>query len=125
MSQEIMKILEMIENGVLTPEAGAKLIEAVEKAEPIKNQLKAKKKQHQMLKVQVLSADGDNVNIQLPIEFARVALQSSKGSLIKNEKLDQYNIDFDNLLEMIDQGYIGSLVDITSADGDIVKIFVE
>ena len=31
------------------------------------------------------------------------------------------NIDVDAIIEMIEEGHIGELVDISSADGDIVK----
>ena len=74
-----------------------------------------------MLKVLVDSADGDKVRIELPIEFAK---------LLKNKKLtrineDDLDIDIDALIQMINAGVVGEIVNIKSADGDIVKIIVE
>ena len=35
------------------------------------------------------------------------------------------NIDFDAILQMAEKGVIGKLVDIESADGDLVEIYIE
>ena len=35
------------------------------------------------------------------------------------------NIDFDALMKMIDYGVVGKLVEVESADGDHVEIYVE
>jgi len=35
------------------------------------------------------------------------------------------NIDFAQLLSMVQQGAVGNLVEVDSADGDTIRIFVE
>lgn len=35
------------------------------------------------------------------------------------------NIDFEQIIQLVKSGAVGKLVDITSADGDIVEIYVE
>jgi hypothetical protein len=57
----------------------------------------------------------------LPIEFAKL-LKSKKFNI---DSLDDIDLDVDTLIEMINSGAIGELVNIKSADGDIVKIVVE
>jgi hypothetical protein len=77
-----------------------------------------------MFKIKVLSADGDKVNVQIPLEFAKVALKSGKG-FMKIDQLEGMDLDIDMILEMIDSGSLGKIVDIESADGDIVEIIIE
>ena len=77
-----------------------------------------------MFKIKILSGDGDKVNVQIPVEFAKVALSSGKG-FMKMDKLEEFDLDFEAILEMIETGMNGKLVDIESADGDIVEIVIE
>ncbi len=121
MSQEKLKILEMIENKVITPKEGSELLKAIDdkKADP----KVMKKEAFKMLKIRINSSDGDRVNVQIPLEFAKIALRSRKGI----PKLDQMDIDidFDQLIDMIESGAQGKIVDIQSDDGDTVEIYIE
>ena len=80
-----------------------------------------KKDQFKLLKVYVDSADGDEIRVELPIEFAKL-LKSGSIKQLDKEGLD---IDIDMLIQMINSGVVGELVNIKSADGDIVRITVE
>ncbi len=127
MSQEKLKILEMIQNKTITPQEGADLLNAVdsEPKEPIKT-----KQAFKMFRIKILSNDGDKVNVSIPLEFAKIALNGSKSGGKRFMKLDKLkdmdiDLDFDQILDLIEQGTDGKIVDIESADGDIVKIFVE
>ena len=118
-----LRILEMIENKTITAAEGAELLKALDKNEE-KKVLRPKKNAFKMFKIKVLSADGDKVNVQIPIEFAKVALSSGKG-FMKIDQIDGLNLDIEQLLEMIDTGVLGKIVDVESADGDIVEIIIE
>lgn len=127
MSQEKLKILEMIQNKTITAQEGADLLNAVDsdKKEPIKT-----KQAFKMFRIKILSNDGDKVNVSIPLEFAKIALSGSKSGgkrFMKIDKLKDMDIDldFDQILDLIESGTDGKIVDIESADGDIVKIFVE
>ena len=80
------------------------------------------------LKVKVLSQQGDKVNIKLPVSLLK-SLKSILGSVKLNSEMtggiDLSEIDFDSIFELIESGAIGDIVDITSQNGDIVKICVE
>jgi len=118
-----LRILEMIENKTITAAEGAELLKALDKNEE-KSVLKPKRNAFKMFKIKVLSADGDKVNVQIPIEFAKVALSSGKG-FMKLDQIEGLDLDIDLLLEMIDTGVLGKIVDVESADGDIVEIIIE
>ncbi len=123
--EERMKILEMLSEGKITAEQAETLLAAVGESENRKDgeeiKLPTKKNAFRMLKIFVDSCDGDEVRIQIPVEFAK---------LLKNNKmningLDDVDIDVDALIQMINSGANGELINVRSSDGDIVKIFVE
>ena len=127
MSQEKMKILEMIQNKTITPKEGADLLSALDKNETIGKPL-AKKEAFKMFKIRVLSNDGDRVNVQIPLEFAKIALKSgNKKGIMKMDKLKDMDVDldFDMILDMVERGTLGKIVDIESGDGDKVEIVIE
>ncbi|MBP3398407.1 MAG: helix-turn-helix transcriptional regulator [Erysipelotrichaceae bacterium] len=78
-----------------------------------------------MFKVLVSSVDGDKVKINLPMALVKagVKIGMSMPQVGSNDALK--NIDLDSLIYMVDQGVMGKLVEIESADGDHVEIFVE
>ncbi len=82
-----------------------------------------------MLKIFVNSADGDNVKINLPLPLLQVLLQSGVSIASfgggKASNLDNTNIDWNAIMLMVEQGTIGKLMEISSADGDVVEIVVE
>ncbi len=75
-----------------------------------------------ILRVKVVSSDGDVVKLNLPLQIAEVFLKSSNinvgGDVLKN-------IDFEQIVSMVKMGAVGKLVDIASSDGDVVEIYVE
>lgn len=78
-----------------------------------------------IMRIKVLSSDGDRVNVNLPMSLVKIGLESGMldSMLGKNENLK--GIDFDSLLLMVEKGAIGKLVEVQSADGDLVDITVE
>ena len=124
-----LRILEMLKEGVISIDEADRLLKALEK-EPDKTKVEVLVPKYKsdpknlMFKVRILSADGDKVNINLPLKFAKTALRSGKIN-IGNKSDVLNNIDIDAIIEMIEEGAVGDLVDITSADGDIVKICIE
>lgn len=124
-----LRILEMLKEGVISIDEADRLLKALEK-EPDNTKVEVLVPKYKsdpknlMFKVRILSADGDKVNINLPLKFAKTALRSGKIN-IGNKSDVMNNIDIDAIIEMIEEGAVGDLVDITSADGDIVKICIE
>ncbi len=122
LKNERMKILDLLQKGTITAEQAEKLLSSMGETIPEpKGFLVDKKAPFRMLRIKVLSAEGDNVNVQLPIEFAKLM----KSKKFKLDALEDVDIDVDALIEMINAGVIGEIVNVQSAEGDIVKITVE
>ncbi len=78
-----------------------------------------------LLKIIVDSKDGDKVKINIPVAMIKIL---TDGGLISmgGEKTEALkNIDFNQIYSLIEQGLMGKLVEVESADGDTVIICVE
>lgn len=116
------QILEMLQQGKITVTEAQSLLDAL-KQEPVLSVIQENKRNtssRKMLKVLVKSADGDDVKIQVPVEFSKFLKMGNAST-----KLDQYDIDIEELIRLIEDGANGEIVDIKTADGDFVKIVVE
>jgi len=123
MSDDRLRILEMIEKKTITAAEGADLLKALDVNDKKVSVIK-RKPSFKMFKIKVLSADGDKVNVQIPLEFAKVALRSGKG-FMKIDQINDMDLDLEMILDMIDTGLDGKIVDVESADGDTVEITIE
>ena len=79
-----------------------------------------------VLRIKVNSVAGDKIRVNLPVGLIR-ALSSSglvvSGPLGNNDALK--DIDWEKILQLVENGTVGKIVEIESADGDIVEIVVE
>ena len=81
-----------------------------------------------ILRVVVNSKAGDKVRVNLPMSLVQVGLQmgmqmpqvtgSGAAEAMKS-------IDIEQIMALVEQGVIGKLVEVESADGDTVEVFVE
>ena len=79
-----------------------------------------------VLRIKVLSADGDKIRVNLPIALLRAlsgAGMDIAASVSGMESLK--GIDLEKILELVEKGTVGKLVEVESADGDTVEIVVE
>lgn len=84
--------------------------------------------EEQILRVKVLSADGDKIRVNLPMMLVKLALEigvdvvpnmgGEHGDMMKS-------IDLEKVVKMVEQGLVGKLVEVESADGDIIEVVVE
>ncbi len=125
LKEERMHILEMLKDGTINASEAESLLNALgEEKQSFSQEIildKPKKGgSFKMLKILVDSEDGDKVRVQIPVEFAKL-LKTAKF----NSKVEGLDIDVDAIVEMVTNGVEGEIVNIESADGDTVKIFVE
>ena len=81
-----------------------------------------------VLRVKVLSADGDKVRLNLPMRLVKIAMEIGVDVVpnVGGDNAQMLNsIDMEKVVKMVEQGLVGKLVEIESADGDIVEVVVE
>ena len=74
-----------------------------------------------VLKLTVLSNDGDKVTVNLPLAAAEAFLASP--GLNTGDALDK--VDIPKIIGLAASGAAGKLVEVTSSEGDVVEITVE
>ncbi len=126
LKEERLKILELLQEGKITPDQAEALLTALTlsprpEAPTAPTAPTLKKQQFRMLRITVDSHQGDKVRVNVPIEFAKLLKKGKFG----NVNLDEFEIDIDSILDMINQGAEGEIVSVDSVDGDKVRITVE
>ena len=78
-----------------------------------------------MLRIVVDPADGDKVRVNLPMALVQLAMEMGMEmpQVSGNDALK--DIDWAQVMELVRHGAMGNLIEVESADGDIVRIFVE
>lgn len=98
-----------------------------EKASVSLNEKPTKKDINKMvLKISVNEVNGDNVKVNLPLALVKVFINKDTGEIpLLDGKENLKNIDFRQILDLVEQGVLGEIVSVTSENGDKVSIVVE
>lgn len=123
LKEERLQILELLKAGTITPDEAERLLSALmmQPEQEVVVAPKDKKQPFRMLKILVDASSGEKVRVNIPVEFARLLKNGKFG----NTKLDDFEIDIDAVLDMVNQGILGEIVTVDSEDGDKVRIVVE
>lgn len=78
-----------------------------------------------ILKLYVLSSDGDKVKMNLPIPLVQAAITLGVQPSMLGGKDVLKDIDLEAILKLVEKGLVGKLLELQSAEGDIVEITVE
>lgn len=78
-----------------------------------------------LLRVRVNSADGDKVNVNLPLSLIKVCLEVGMQMPEINGGEAIKNVDFGAILMMAERGAIGKIVEVQGNDGDTVEVVIE
>lgn len=78
-----------------------------------------------MLRITVDSSQGDRVRVNLPMGLVQVAIETGMEMPQISGSETLKSIDLKQILEMVNRGAVGNLIEVDSAEGDTVRIFVE
>ena len=136
MSEETMRVLQMVRDGKITPEDGEKLISAMDESDTPRQ----KKAKYTMLRVRVDVADPKKseqakVTINVPLTLAKKAAgllslvpKDTKAEL-SDKGIDLDGIDLKELIEMFEDGELTEeLITVDAGDdekGAKVRIYVD
>lgn len=125
MSEEMARVLKMVEEGKITADKALELIESLKDKNTDIQFSSDNDIMDKMLKIRVNSNDGDNVNVNLPVKFIKIMLKTVGKISLKDNVKGMENIDLNLISEAIDNGLLGKIVDVKSANGDIVEVIIE
>lgn len=124
MNEETMKILKMIEDKKISAEEAAKLLDALGrsgvKEEP------SQEKYGKTLRIKVFEGDlsKPKVNVNIPLTIVKFI-----GKLMPDRvktKLDEHNVSFEQIMEMVEKGETGKLVEVEDKEeNERVEIYIE
>jgi hypothetical protein len=124
------QILQMVKEGTISVDDGIKLLEALgmqtnqtQSVQPVINVNPAGGRK--MLRVTVDSAKGDVVRINVPTSLVKAGLNLSNQLKIDGNPVDMKGVDVDMIMAAIEEGATGEIVNVESAEGDVVKIFID
>lgn len=134
MSDSRMKILEMLSEGKITADEASSLLEKVSASENVTtDSVEVSDPAHtspRYLRVVVDSADGDKVNVKVPMSLIKTGIKLS--ALMPTDAADamkEQGIDLSMLRDLPTDELIEALreleVNVDSADGDTVRVFTE
>ncbi|GAB3796222.1 SHOCT-like domain-containing protein [Virgibacillus kimchii] len=127
MSEEIKRVLKMVEDGKMQSGEAAELIEALREVPDAERKTSTKSYLDKMLKIRVYSDEKDQVNVNVPVRFVRTMLKLGQGIAGNIPAAKEYasDIDMDVIIEAIDNEMEGKIVDIQSSSGEIVAVYIE
>lgn len=142
MSDDISRILQMVAEGKISVSEGSELISALNSSDSKANSSSEDvvignvKTLPKFLKVHVDSADGDNVDVKVPLALLRSGIKFSSviPRHLSSEVHSQFsekglNLDLNNINPEDIDGLIQALtemeVNVDSANGDKVRVFCE
>lgn len=125
MKDDIAKIIAMVQEDKIDAEEAGELISALKtetSEQKASDQTKSK-----MIKVRVTSDGTDNVHVNIPVGFVKTFLKMGHGIAASIPQAKQYadDIDIDLLLNAIDRGETGKIIDVQSDEGDLVAVYIE
>ncbi|HLS65869.1 MAG TPA: hypothetical protein VK029_02635 [Pseudogracilibacillus sp.] len=125
MNEEIKRILQMVEAGKLSSDEGSQLIAALDERKT--NSSHATSASGKMLRVRIQDGDAERVNVNIPIQLVQFLLKMGHGiaSHIPEAKPYVEQIEVETILDAIDRGIDGKIVDIQSDEGEVVEVFIE
>lgn len=126
------RILKMVEEGKISAEEGIKLLDAldnnshtpeIKKAQSVNAdeffKIEKDSSKGKMLYVRVISSDGERVKVNIPVEFLKIL---GSNNSVGGVNLEKHNIDMDSILNAIENGFEGRIVEVDSNDGDRVIV---
>ncbi|MEK4628964.1 hypothetical protein MKZ17_12220 [Solibacillus sp. FSL R7-0682] len=129
MKEEIKRVLTMVEEGKIDAQMASELVQVLKEKEESENQPFEKKNSYldKKLKIRVVSAENDNVTVNLPIKLVKAVLvagHSIAASIPQSEKYVK-DLDINMIIETIENELEGQIIDVKSANGDTVSVFID
>ncbi|MBN1579371.1 MAG: hypothetical protein JXA89_01615 [Anaerolineae bacterium] len=122
MSEERARILQMIGEGKISAEEGAKLLGALRDSEA-PSPTPTRGKSGRWFRVRVIDLETDRVKVNVNLPMSLVSVATKMGARFSPE-MEEF--DWNALLATIEEGAVGKLVEVENDEGrERVEVFVE
>ena len=125
MKDEITRVLTMVQDGKIDADKASELIQVLkDKKEPDRAPAQYADK---ALKIRIVSAENDNVTVNLPIKLLKALLMAGHSIAASIPQSETYvkDLDLNLIIEAIENELDGQIIDIKSANGDTVSVIIE
>lgn len=121
MTEERLQILRMVEQGKVSAEEAAKLMGAL--GDDKGSARPEARRTNKLVRIRVREGDKTKVNVNVPLELARVALRFMPMKVLREQGVSE-QLDIEEVVRLLDEGLEGKIVDIQD-DDTTVEISVE
>jgi len=120
-TEERLQILKMVEEGQISANDGARLLEALESSDADSAQTSAGRARWFRVRVSDMTSGKAKVNVNIPLGLVNIGMRM--GARFAPE-MD--NADLQEIMDAIKSGTVGKIMDVEdSEDGQRVEIYVE
>lgn len=128
MNDEIVMILKMVEDGKVSAERAKDLIDALKYTPTENKSISNDNYDNKLLKVDISSSQGDNVNLKLPVKLIKEIIKVADKLPLPSNISCMEDIDMNEIINSLDQCFennlLGEIINISSSQGDLVKITI-
>jgi DUF4097 and DUF4098 domain-containing protein YvlB len=123
LKEEKIQILNMIQEGKVSPEEGLRLLEALENN---KEEINESSSNAKWLKIRVFDPSEDTkVNVTLPITLVNLGVKLAGKFSPEFKEAGLSEKDMSEIFDAIKDGATGKIVDVDSKNGEKVEIVIE
>lgn len=121
-TDERLQILRMVEQGKISADEAAKLLEALG-GDKSADDAPRLRRSNRVIRIRVVEGERTKVNVNFPLELARVALSFIPKETLR-AKIGGEALDVDEIIRLLEEGLEGKVVDVD--DGETkVEVVVE
>lgn len=123
MSQEKLQILNMVKEGKISPEEAVELLNALGEDT---QEIKFAQVDRKCLRIRVFDPEDDTkVNVTIPASLLRIGVKFASKFSPEFKEAGLSQGDVDEILQAVDSGEIGKIIEVDSDDGTKVEISIE
>ena len=120
MEENRMQVLKMLEEGKITSDEAARLLDALEPGRAAEGE--SNRGRRLLIKVTDARTGKKKVNLRIPIGLAKIATKFIPPK--SKRKLAEEGVDVDAVLSQVMTGNLGKIIDVES-DDDLVEVIIE
>lgn len=125
MDENIKRILKMVEEGKLSSDKAAEIIETL-KADETTTEESAPKGKAKKLVIKVKKSNGEDVNINFPLKFIKASVRAfGKLPVDIQGKVNDHKVDMEAIANAIESEVEGTIMDLQTGKGEDVRITIE